>query len=472
MRVARVIKHYEGTRRCAVAYERGTDAEHGHLQAVIEVDGTSAAAASKWVQRILAGLRGLHVRCVSLTQNGMHTFKGMLGYVCKDAGQPHFRLVIQGVTSTELLEGLGEYALYGECCLKKRKELGHTNWMERAFHWVIARCGGFTDSRFSVSATLTAMIRSGKYYPSAAWSLVRWGGAAMVDRAKAETIWRMVAAPADTRQEDVNRVFFSKPTYDDRYFDDSAGWEDGADDLCLAEHNPLERLMPYLPQDAFGTDGIPGTILVALLPTRIRLLRATCGICKGGVGFELKNMNNVSASTARTGACPSCMNKCQLAPGRFAASMQYVVVCPRCTDDVTFWPSEFKVVVLERNCLCNSCWDDALEVRKVRAERKVRRESDVVVNEGASGSVPRVGQKRGVAYECSEVVIPGSAAPPEPPSKRRVPTITLVTSSDEEWDAEAAAAVDAVEARQAASALIEAEAEEGEAEDASELLDE
>ncbi|KAG2445120.1 hypothetical protein HYH02_008987 [Chlamydomonas schloesseri] len=464
MRVARVIKHYEGTRRCAVAYERGTDAEHGHLQAVIEVDGTSAAAASKWVQRILAGLRGLHVRCVSLTQNGMHTFKGMLGYVCKDAGQPHFRLVIQGVTSTELLEGLGEYALYGECCLKKRKELGHTNWMERAFHWVIARCGGFTDSRFSVSATLTAMIRSGKYYPSAAWSLVRWGGAAMVDRAKAETIWRMVAAPADTRQEDVNRVFFSKPTYDDRYFDDSAGWEDGADDLCLAEHNPLERLMPYLPQDAFGTDGIPGTILVR--PPQDAHARLYSPLF-GDLGVTAAELEEALAAPnhAPGGLAPD-------ADPSPAPSMQYVVVCPRCTDDVTFWPSEFKVVVLERNCLCNSCWDDALEVRKVRAERKVRRESDVVVNEGASGSVPRVGQKRGVAYECSEVVIPGSAAPPEPPSKRRVPTITLVTSSDEEWDAEAAAAVDAVEARQAASALIEAEAEEGEAEDASELLDE
>ncbi|KAG2422759.1 hypothetical protein HXX76_015779 [Chlamydomonas incerta] len=97
----------------------------------------------------------------------------MLGYVCKDAGEAHFRLVVSGVTSADLLEGMHLYQIYGESSLKKRKELGHTNWMERAFHWVISRFGGFEDVRFSVAATLTAMVRSGRYYPSAAWSLCR-----------------------------------------------------------------------------------------------------------------------------------------------------------------------------------------------------------------------------------------------------------------------------------------------------------
>ena len=105
-----------------------------------------------------------------MTQERMHTFTGMLGYITKDVGKPHFRLRTKGVQSEEILEGMQLYSMDGECALKKRVELTPGNFLDRVVQFVATRNGGLANiwddfTRFSLNATLTAMIRTGKFYP-------------------------------------------------------------------------------------------------------------------------------------------------------------------------------------------------------------------------------------------------------------------------------------------------------------------
>jgi hypothetical protein len=67
--------------RGALAYECGTEQEHGHLQGIVEIEALSSAAVNSWIRRINKGADGLHVRCVALSHENMHTFVGMLGYI-------------------------------------------------------------------------------------------------------------------------------------------------------------------------------------------------------------------------------------------------------------------------------------------------------------------------------------------------------------------------------------------------------
>ena len=84
------------------------------------------------------------------------------------------------------------------------------------------------------------MVRSGKYYPSSSWAVVRWGGAATIDRAKLETIVRMTFEPTVTTPDDIATVFFEKPEYTFRY-------NDAVDDVetVMGSAGPLEKLRPY-----------------------------------------------------------------------------------------------------------------------------------------------------------------------------------------------------------------------------------
>ncbi|KAG2422458.1 hypothetical protein HXX76_016028 [Chlamydomonas incerta] len=405
----------------------------------------------------------------------------MLGYVCKDAGEAHFRLVVSGVTSADLLEGMHLYQIYGESSLKKRKELGHTNWMERAFHWVISRFGGFEDVRFSVAATLTAMVRSGRYYPSAAWSLCRWGGAATIDRKKAEKIWRMVAAPAETQQEDITTVFFSKPDYNDRYFDDSAGWEDDPQDLCLLaqERNPLQRLMPYLPEDAIDANEMmaartcqvpppprsrpPETLSTFLcakmahnnhpgmngLPVNEPRLMAAdgrlpdgfsavsvCPMCDSPMCTPLKAIP-ASMAVFRAGTCYTCIGKASRATITYNSRLSYLVRCKVCREPIKCFPREVKSVI-DAECMCRACRAVVVGIR----ERKSAEQGGAAGPSGSGGVAAAncctPSKKRVLEFERGNVRLPGSAAGPAPKRAAAMPSIVLVTSSDEEWDMAAA----------------------------------
>ncbi|KAG2422453.1 hypothetical protein HXX76_016023 [Chlamydomonas incerta] len=389
----------------------------------------------------------------------------MLGYVCKDAGEAHFRLVVSGVTSADLLEGMHLYQIYGESSLKKRKELGHTNWMERAFHWVISRFGGFEDVRFSVAATLTAMVRSGRYYPSAAWSLCRWGGAATIDRKKAEKIWRMVAAPAETQQEDITTVFFSKPDYNDRYFDDSAGWEDDPQDLCLLaqERNPLQRLMPYLPEDAIdanemmaarvqdGNGRLQNSLFGDLGVTQAELDEAIAAQedLPGAAAAPLSPARDVDPmctplkaipalmAVFRAGTCYTCIGKASRATITYNSRLSYLVRCKVCREPIKCFPREVKSVI-DAECMCKACRAVVVGIR----ERKSAEQGGAAGPSGSGGVAAAncctPSKKRVLEFERGNVRLPGSAAGPAPKRAAAMPSIVLVTSSDEEWDMAAA----------------------------------
>lgn len=252
-KLAAVFKRTKAVERFGLSYEVGGHHDRGHAQGVLEVKASSAQMVNKWVHDILSDVEGLNIKCVSLSFEKLHTFNGMLGYICKDAGLPHFRLRLKAVTADDIADGILLYGMYGDAGLKKRVEINGNNWLERAVHFCYAQLDSTVQGRFSLAATLTGMLRTGRYYAAGSWALVRFNGGSTLDRSKAEAVWNIIMDPAATQKADVERVFFSRPEFKPRYFNDDDPYDcpDELDKL-LAKKNPLQAVMPYL--ESAGAD--------------------------------------------------------------------------------------------------------------------------------------------------------------------------------------------------------------------------
>ncbi|KAL2609154.1 hypothetical protein R1flu_027727 [Riccia fluitans] len=93
----------------ALALERGDYNLQLHIQAVVSIKNTS----TRGLKADIAAPKGLGVTtpvggsiCVkALTNRGLHTLIGMVGYVLKDQDEEHFRLFSKNVTDIQMEEG-------------------------------------------------------------------------------------------------------------------------------------------------------------------------------------------------------------------------------------------------------------------------------------------------------------------------------------------------------------------------------
>ena len=54
------------------------------------------------------------VMCKALSNKGLHTFHGLIGYCMKDAQQDHFQTIDHNVTAEDINIGLEQLALHGQ----------------------------------------------------------------------------------------------------------------------------------------------------------------------------------------------------------------------------------------------------------------------------------------------------------------------------------------------------------------------
>lgn len=204
--------------KCSRAYvgvERGGALGYLHLQCVIHTIAPMAAATISKNLNILLGFKDAaavtyeqgSVMTRALSQKGLHTFLGMVGYCMKDRMQPWFDSFSIGVSQDDIQSGEALYLEHGQPDIIK-------NACVLSSYNILQRCYVFWKYHLSLErapinfvTTLVRMHQTGKYVPDARWVVERSGGAMHV--ARIEAAWRLMTQPEIATREDVDAVYFN-----------------------------------------------------------------------------------------------------------------------------------------------------------------------------------------------------------------------------------------------------------------------
>lgn len=74
------------------------------------------------------------VICKKLTDKGLHTFRGMLGYCMQDNGEGHFEFV-HHMSAEDMNDRKMEYVKFGKVGLSNYMSLSYSNILQRAHKW-------------------------------------------------------------------------------------------------------------------------------------------------------------------------------------------------------------------------------------------------------------------------------------------------------------------------------------------------
>lgn len=225
-----VIEKFTGfmNERCLAGVfsaERGGKLHYLHIQAVVRVMTKCAGNVTKELNKLFGWRKGdpgcpttgTVIIAKNLTNKGLHTWHGMIGYVTKDEGKAHFRMEItDNITPEDLKEGRRRYLMMGAGPLKGRCALTPRNILPKAllFHHMNMKAGLHPKS---LPYTIRKMIRTGNFYPCMTW-IVKYQGGGLV-YLRADTVWRMLLDPKATDLADIQEVFFHNEEGKNRFFD-------------------------------------------------------------------------------------------------------------------------------------------------------------------------------------------------------------------------------------------------------------
>lgn len=91
------------------------------LQAVVRIFATSAAAVTQMIKAYM-GDDSLLPSSKLLRNQGVHTWRGMLGYVQKQRNEPHYRLEVHNVSDEQLQAGINFYSVNAASAATKGKK--------------------------------------------------------------------------------------------------------------------------------------------------------------------------------------------------------------------------------------------------------------------------------------------------------------------------------------------------------------
>lgn len=199
----------ENTLAGKCSLERGGAAFHLHMQMVIRIESSSVIAVSRklktylgWDKKQPASAGGM-VMCRKLTNKGLHTFAGMIGYCMKDSNQPHFETIDHNISAADIALGFEQYSLYGKEENKHRVVLTMTNFVDRVYQWRRFNCKHPMVVDFG--RDIYEMMKTGKYYPSPGW--VVGGSGRGYEPYRIQSLYRMMVCPADVSRTDIRNVF-------------------------------------------------------------------------------------------------------------------------------------------------------------------------------------------------------------------------------------------------------------------------
>ncbi|KAL3691591.1 hypothetical protein R1sor_005242 [Riccia sorocarpa] len=195
-------------RRASIAVaslERGDATLCLHIQSVMVLESTSTWAIKVEISQQLGWASHCPVGgaiCIkALTNKGLHTLPGMIGYCIKDEKELHYQLYSKNVTEAQFEEGRRRYLILGACDYKNQVELTPYNILARAMQFRKHRVSN--PIGISMRGCIRQMMLSGHYYPS-----LRWLFSLTVSRIRAETLWRLATQPESTKPVDVDEVYF------------------------------------------------------------------------------------------------------------------------------------------------------------------------------------------------------------------------------------------------------------------------
>ncbi|KAL3694993.1 hypothetical protein R1sor_008644 [Riccia sorocarpa] len=189
------------------ALERGDSQLQLHIQGMLCIKNSSVRSLKDDIKTAIDWHEGAPLGasiCVkSLTQKGLHTVLGMIGYCHKDEDEMHFRVFHKNVTDQQIEEGRKHYVIHGACAYKNRVELHPTNILNRAMQFRRYRCKNPVSISFR--GCLRQMLQSCQYIPA-----LRWLVTSAVSRERAETLWRAATVPDSVTLTDVVHIFFAR----------------------------------------------------------------------------------------------------------------------------------------------------------------------------------------------------------------------------------------------------------------------
>jgi len=202
-----------------ITVEKGEVERHLHLQGVVVLNTTSPKACKISIFRALGyGAKlekvpqGLKISLRSLTQKGLHTPIGIIGYARKDRALLHFKEIVRhNVSDQDLEDGDHQYLLHGKAPeMKKRADLNPFNLLNRMMLYFKYNSKLVADSHDPLGLLLS-MVQSGSYNIPLSW--IYGGSTHGLDLARFGSVWKCNIMPEDVKIDDLLKVMFPQSTF-------------------------------------------------------------------------------------------------------------------------------------------------------------------------------------------------------------------------------------------------------------------
>lgn len=200
------LAHYD--LRGAASIEKGGRNQIKHIQCVVEVtcgsDSRSIAAFKHHYKNHMPINPSDASKLTFKPLADGQTFVHMLGYVQKDLGMPHYKIVKHDVTEFELEEARKAYADVSADYKSGKVLITKNSLTDRLFSFWHSHYRPF---HVPLDVVLLHMIRNGKYAPAGTWLTSAYGKA--LDIEAANTFFHMITRPTACTLEHIRILFFA-----------------------------------------------------------------------------------------------------------------------------------------------------------------------------------------------------------------------------------------------------------------------
>ncbi|KAL3698926.1 hypothetical protein R1sor_016948 [Riccia sorocarpa] len=108
-----------------IAMERGDSQLQLHIQGVLSIKASSTRGLKGDISSAIGwkeyGPPGGSICVKSLTEKGLHTLLGMVGYCLKDENELHYRIYTKNIIEDQMDEGRRRFVMYGSAAYKSRE---------------------------------------------------------------------------------------------------------------------------------------------------------------------------------------------------------------------------------------------------------------------------------------------------------------------------------------------------------------
>lgn len=169
---------------------------------------SSAASLNKMLRKVITthsrvpNMQSLIICVRKLSNQGLHTWRGIIGYCLK---QPVAPPVMLNVSDEDITLGIQRFLEFGSSNPHNRVVLTAQNILGRAFVFQVYR---MRDLSSNLTDVLLSMLRSGSYYASPDWAVIRGSGRLKFHAASVAAIWRTMQFPDAVTRRDVDLIFF------------------------------------------------------------------------------------------------------------------------------------------------------------------------------------------------------------------------------------------------------------------------